>query len=306
MDLITTTRILWRTADRSLPRRRPGDARNRARLVAAGLAHRGRVVRMLEAPPDGALGRVLAERPETLGVLIWPYLCAGWGVAERLDRMTAHYAEIDQLGLPFPFSIDQRLVLADLDALYPGLRIVLDQPRWLMREGVLSVNLFVGSFRAFSIAFAPERAADGRRRVLIGGVQGRNREGVTDLYRDLTKAAHGLRPRDFTLELVRILCRYMQADTLLGVSEAMRHHRHPYFGKTQFPQDYDAIWQDRGGVPDGPEFYRLSATPERRDMDTLKAKKRSLYRRRYAFLDALEAQVLADLPGLVPVCFPDS
>jgi len=111
-----------------------------------------------------------------IGALLWPYLSASFEAEERLARIVAHYAVIDTLGPPFPFDCDERLVLVDLGEVLPGLRLVLDQPIWFLREGGLVLNLFIDSFRAFSIAFSLRREADGELTAWIGGIQGRNRD----------------------------------------------------------------------------------------------------------------------------------
>lgn len=251
---------------------------------------------------------VAAERPQALvGPLIWPYLCAGWTVDERLDHIAAHHHVIDSLSAPFPFSTQERLILSDLQETYPGLRIVLDQPQWFMREGGLTISLFIEDFRAYSLAFSLAQNADGTGLdCRIGSLQGRNAEQTTDLYRSLTKAAHGLRPRDFLLEICRILCRHWGVTRLLGVRDSQRHHRHPFFSNKQdITQDYDAIWRDRGGVDEDTDFYRLPIASERRMDEDIKPNKRSLYRRRYRFLDMLETEIPEQLPHLQPQCFAD-
>lgn len=277
----------------------------RARLAAAALRHR-RDLAALATDPSPSLRRLADERPETLvGPLLWPYLCAAWEAPERLSRILSHYRAMDRLGAPFPFATQDKLVLAQLDDTHPGLSIVLDQPVWFMREGGLTLNLFVGDFRAYSLAFSLADTPDGLE-CRIGSIQGRNTDDAPEIYRALTKDAHGLRPRDFLLEVCRILCRHWGVVRLYGVRDEQRHHHHPYFaGKTIAPQDYDAIWEDRGGVPDGPHFYRLPIEPDRRPDAEIKPNKRSLYRRRYRFLDELETKIVADLPGVTPVQFKD-
>lgn len=103
-----------------------------------------------------------------------------------------------------------------------------------------------------------------------------------------------------------MLCRHWGVDRLLGVRDSQRHHRHAFFGdKEVSPQNYDAIWEDRGGVGEDANFYRLPVTSERRADEDIKPNKRSLYRRRYQFLDRLEADIPEQLPHLRPQRFAD-
>lgn len=301
-----TITLMRRAVPDIAPNRGFGSVKLRLQVLATALWH-WRQISDVVAMASPALCKMLEERPAVvLGPLVWPYLCASWTVPERLAHVTAHYRTLDDLGWPFPFSVNERLVLIDLSDVHPGLRIVLDQPQWFIREGGLTLNLFVDDFRAYSLAFSFSDHPDGGVDCLIGSLQGRNTDEAMDLYRDLTKAAHGLRPRDFLIEICRILCRHWQIRRLLGVRDDQRHHRHAFFGaKSIAPQDYDAIWQDRGGVPEDNNFYRLPIASERRVDDEIKPNKRSLYRRRYKFLDMLESEIPNHLMAVSPVVFAD-
>lgn len=283
----------------------PGGSRTawklRLRGFAIGLRHRRLLGRIVNAPAGGAMHRLMSERPEMLGALVWPYLSASWDAHERLRRIAGHYEEIDRLGPPYSFSIHERLTLAHIGREDLEATLVLDQPRWFLREGGLVLNLFLGNFRAFCLAFSLIREGD-ELIAVIGGLQGRNREGVLDIYRDLTKEMHGLRPRDLLIEAFRMLCREMGVTRIEAVADACRHHHHPYFKgkKSGSHQDYDAVWEDRGGIRLGQCFFEVPLAPERRDLETVKPKKRPMYRRRFDFLDALEAELSARLPQLRP------
>ncbi len=173
--------------------------------------------------------------------------------------------------------------------------------------GAFTTGLSIDSFRAFSIAFSLRREPDGSLAAWIGGIQGRNRDDMLETYRALTKELHGLRPRYFLLEALKMLLRQIGVARLYAVSDAARHHRHAYFGGGKSStQDYDGIWADRGGVAVGPDFFELPMSPERRDEATIKPNKRSMYRKRFEFLDGLEAAVAAALPEVRPVRFADS
>ena len=305
---MSASRILARGIAAAFPGRSPGALRLRARAWAAALANLGAVRGLVQAAPGSSAAALLAERPQMLGALLWPYQNAGWGAGRRLARIAAHCRETDRLGAPFPFPIDRRLVLADLGDVFPEARLVLDQPKWFMREGGLTLNLFVGSFRAYSLAFSLFRDEQGRRAAYIGAIQGRSTDEAPDLYRDLTRAFHGIRPRDLMIESLRILLRHWQVSDLLAVSNDARHHRHPYFSQDLAKErgDYDVVWHERGGLPAGDGSLRLPLAGERRPMDEIKPNKRSMYRQRYDFLDRLEPMIVDGWAHARPVSLPDS
>lgn len=292
---------------RIFPGRGPRGLVARARFVLAGLRNWPLAEEIINPPPGSALERITRHQPQMIGALSWPYLSASFDAGERLRRIIAHYRVIDALGAPFELDGDERLVLADLGDVMPGLRLVLDQPVWFLREGGLTLNLFIDSFRAFSIAFSLRREADGRLTAWIGGIQGRNRDDMLETYRTLTKLLHGLRPRDFLLEALKMLCRVLEISELRAVSDASRHHRHPYFrGAVKSGLNYDEIWIDRGGVAVDRDFFQLPLIAERRDEATIKPNKRPMYRRRFELLDKLEATIAEGLPKIRPVRFADS
>ena len=281
--------------------------RMQAAVAAAAVAHAGTLSR-IAGSASPSLQRLTQQRPDVIvGALVWPYICAGWDVDERLRRIVSHCRSLDRLGAPFPLSADDSLVLADLTALWPGLRLVMDQPVWFRREGGLTLNLFVGDYRAYSLSFSLSEMPDGEgAEVLIGSIQGRSGAAAKELYHDLTRAAHGMRPRDLLVSVLRMLCRLWGITRMLAVSNSHRHQRHPFFGgRTAITQDYDAIWRDREGIPEGEAFFRLPVIGRRRCDAGIKPNKRPLYHRRYHFLDELEARIVAGFASLTPVRIMD-
>lgn len=263
---------------------------------------------MIGAPPGSALGRLLAQRPETIGAAAWPFQCLEWDAAQRLARIRGHFAAIDRLGPPLGFAADERLVLFDAGELQKGVRIVLDQPPWFMREGQLTLNIFHREFRAFSLAFSLWDAGDGLETV-IGAVQGRSSPHALALYREITKNFHGMRPRDLLIDLFRMLCRELGVRTILAVSDACRIHRSPYFGTAKGAQilaDYDEIWEERGGRRVSQAFFELPVAAPQRDIDEVPPKKRAMYRKRYEMLSRIEAELRGRFRDLEPVRFEES
>ena len=125
-------------------------------------------------------------------------------------------------------------------------------------------------------------------------MQGRDIEGVADEYRELTKAAHGMRPRDLLFEIFRMLCSLLCVSKILAVADEFRHHRSAYFGgpNQQFSKNYNEMWVDRGGERASPMFFALEVRGPRREVSDVPAKKRGMYRRRYEMLEAIEQQMM--------------
>lgn len=265
-----------------------------ARAALMALRHRKALLPLRRAPPDSALARLLAARPEVWGMVVTPYLSARWSAPERLARIVDHCETVERLGFPLDTPLDSFVDLLVLDEIDPACRIVLDQPSWLLRDGQATFGLWEGADRLVSLSYCLS-SAGGTLTAHIGGCQGRGEPGVLDRYRRFTKRAEGMRPTDFTIELFRLFCRSLGVARIRAVSDANHHQRSPYSlrapGGGAVHLSYDALWAGRDGrpLPDGD--YALALDPPRRAPEDVPGNKRAMYRRRYALVDALAARL---------------
>jgi len=287
-------RWLWRTSDTICEGSGLVHLKRRIWFLAAALRSYDALRPLMHAPAGSGLGRLVGHRPEIVGVAIWPYQCVTWDAAKRVARISGHHAIADRMGGIVDVPVGRETELLRLDEIREDLSVILDNPKWFMREGQIAINLFAGETRIYSLSFALFEQ-DGALSAFIGGLQGRDIEGALDLYRDLTKAAHGLRPRDLLIELFQMLCRALGVRHIFAVSDRERHHRSPYFGaKAREPMspDYDAIWKDRGGVEVDSIWFELPVARRQRSIEEIPAKKRAMYRRRYEMLERIEEDVI--------------
>ncbi|WP_027516198.1 DUF535 family protein [Bradyrhizobium sp. WSM1417] len=258
--------------------------------LALGLAilrHAHLLKRMLFARRASALGRYLRVRPEIIEIVYGRFISANWDAATKLNTAISHVETVEAIGGALGAEAD---IVTDLIELPEGsgYRISLDQPRWLLREGQLALSLWGGPDRIFSVSFSLRADAAGLN-AFIGGIQGRRQvegeEDVLERYRRFTKCAHGVRPRDFILEVFKVFCKVIGVDHILAVAQA----NHPLSGKSDgFSLAYDEIWQERGGQYDGHGFYALPIGFSTKAEDEIPAKKRSQYRKRSAMFADIE------------------
>jgi uncharacterized protein len=275
--------------------------RQRVKVLYQAALSSGLIGPLLHANVGTPLQRLLQERPETFGVVGWPYLCASWSRRERIEKIVEHCNIVGERLPALEFSISEFLPLLDLSEIVEGLHVVVDQPRWFMREGLLVINLFNRTTRIYSLAFTLER--DGSDiSAIIGAVQGRDIDGILDQYRDITKGAHGLRPRDLLIEIFRMFCIEIGVKGIRAVSDRSRHHRSAYFhaGEKQFSTNYDDIWEDRGGTRISPDFYEIKVVQERRVLEDIPSKKRGMYRKRYEMMNGIKNILHTNLLAAVP------
>ena len=114
----------------------------RLRFLPRALLIYDAVSPMINASPESSLGKLMEARPETIGAVIWPYQCSGWDARTRLARIRDHYSIVGEMSGLLDFSPEHSIFLIDLRDIREGLRVVLDQPKWFLREGQLALNLF--------------------------------------------------------------------------------------------------------------------------------------------------------------------
>lgn len=263
----------------------------RAKFILAALRNPRLAERLSSADEATPLGRLLLESPQTAINLLQPYQCAAWSARERFDRIEHHAEVVDLLGLAI--RPDEKLLVVDLSFVSEDTLLILDRPPWLAREGHLTLNLFKGEFRAFSLSFSladtPERS------LFIGGLQGRDVESALELYKSLTKDFHGVRPRDLIIEMLRLVAQRLEVKRILAVADEYRIATHPYFGGRQLNLSYNRVWEERGGQKVDETHFELPIEIQRRDLEDVASKKRNMYKQRYAMFDAIERELPPNL-----------
>jgi uncharacterized protein VirK/YbjX len=240
---------------------------------------------------NSSLSREIALRPMLLALVEHPYLCSDWSAAERMRTVEMHYRVIESGRSLLCFAPQDRVQLLERDQIPPGIQLVLEKCSWLMWEGEVVISLFEDTMRRYSLAFSLG-SINGETVAYVGGLQGGGADNMIEIYRALTHALHGMRPRDFLFTSFRLLCRQLGVQRILAVSDRARLHRNPYFkNKVGLFSDYDAIWKELGGVPLGNGFFDIGVPVVYREPADIPTRKRAQYRRRYAMLDGIAADI---------------
>jgi len=255
--------------------------------------------RLWQAPVGTPLAAVVRWRPEIWGMLQAPFISAWWTAEERFARIIDHCEVVGSLGRPFDLLPNEFVDLIEIPEIDAEARIKLDSPRWLLRDGLLVISLWLGGDRIYSVAFLLSKE-DGRLIAYVGGIQGRRSAKSLELNRVLTKAANAMRPPDFLVEIFRSLCEEIGVEQIRGVSDQNRHQRSAYFQqRAGFADpvrfDYDSFWRERGGLPGAGGFFVLPVPAAQRSEADIPARKRALYRRRREMMDAIRERLRARL-----------
>ncbi len=240
-------------------------------------------------PDHRALQEALAWRPSLALCVVHPYLNTAWPAEHKLDVIATHYDMLrGRLGF-LRFAPHASIAVADVGA---GIQIRLDKPGKFEHEGELTINLFSGELRLYSLTFTLGRLAT-QRVAYAGGLQGLGSPDALEIYRTLTHRMHGLRPRDLLITAFRVLCLALGVARILAIGDRHRVSTSAYFkSSTLVFTSYDSAWVENGGAvaaDDG--FFELSPHVDPRAVRDIPSRKRAQYRRRYALVETLSREI---------------
>jgi uncharacterized protein len=218
-----------------------------------------------------------------------PYVNQRWSVEKRLGALEEHYFTIAEKGRLLVFNENQYLDLVQLGAEYLDLRVVVDKPRWMRGEGEIAVSLFCQGNRIYTAMFLVTGTLEDRK-LVVGAIQGWGGTQAKELYVELTRALHGMRPRDFLISTLKMIATNLGCAEIHGVSDAC-HRSIQLFSGAVKETAYDAIWQDQGGQLNAEGFFVISTEVKQREAAEIPARKRAQYRRRYEFIDNIQQKI---------------
>jgi uncharacterized protein VirK/YbjX len=262
-------------------------------LLVRTLVFLPEVQKWFEISDNPLLTLALKRFPLMSGAIYWPYINHTWPMQRKLAAIDQHFRMLGGSAKIIAHATFEEVELARLEEQYAGLRLVLDKAMWFLREGEIVLNLFVNDQRFYSIAFTLGVDA-GQPLILVGALQGSNVDAAQGVYRDITHALHGMRPRDFLMVALKLLCKELGIHRIWAVSSDNRQHNSPYFGgghKEKVLVAYNEVWQEHGGTELENGFFEIPAIVSYKDMNEIPSRKRATYRRRYEMLDKLALDI---------------
>jgi uncharacterized protein VirK/YbjX len=238
---------------------------------------------------------LIDAHPEAIPSIFWPYQCTDWDTSTRINHLHNHFTTLSELKCKIDYKASHQCEVVNGDAIFPKLRIVIDKNDLFMREGMITLNLYIENQRVYTIAFSFYKNKAGQISAIVGAIQGLKKAYITDLYWEMTKKTYGIRPRDLMIEVFQMVCRLSGVEKIYAISDSHRQHRHHFYylkNKMSIPSiNYDEVWSDRSGVRCNDAFFELPLVPPRKPISSIVSKKRSMYRSRYALLNKLEREV---------------
>ena len=291
MDLFAA---LYRTSRRVYPESTWGEALARGKYCVRGILSAGpsaRWFRLLESPD---LVGVTLSHPRIFSKLQRPYLHRRLGLRARLAVLEEHYSFVTtQLT-----DTARQAILSGAGFEVASISIggtnhysvclkYLDQ---FEKEGELTAVLIdtLRDVPIFTMSFTIMRWTGEERELFIGGLQGQTGASDRENIVELTRSLHGLRPKALLVFVVQRLAQCWGIDRIRAVGDSEHIYRH-FRKRREILASYDRFWEECKGVREPDGNYLLPERPTIRQIDELPAKKRALYRRRYAMLEELGA-----------------
>lgn len=238
------------------------------------------------------LREVALANPRIYEKIYRDYLYYGASISDRVRLLESNYRFV---GETFPASMIKAIYV---DRNFQLCSIPLSERSTLHariayydrfeKEGEFTLGLYDDKgHRLYSVTFSLQ--GDGPRTAVVGCLIG---GGSLEEEKIITKAAHGMRPKNLIFFVLQCFLKNLGVEKLWAVSK----DSHVYWARARrrdrIKFDYDVFWEEIGGwrVEEGGHFI-LPLNYERRSPQEIRSNKRALYQRRYAMLDDVEARI---------------
>ena len=160
------------------------------------------------------------------------------------------------------------------------------------KEGMMSVMLRLDNKPLYQIIFwiSPDKKGD--ISMFIGAMQGPNMDDARDVVKKVTKYCHAYRTKNLALYLAQAVARTLGIKHIYAVTNEGYYANNHVRRDRKLKTDFSEFWIEAGGKPtDDTRFYELPLVEPRKTMEEVPTRKRAVYRKRFAMLDALDAEV---------------
>ncbi len=296
---------LLRTAPLIHKKASPGGIIKRTKYVARGLAFARDTAEWFDFLQTPGMAYIVNHHPHLFHKLQRPYLHSALSTTERLKTLKTHYQFVQSRFSP---SLLEEVfapggkVLLELDLKDAGIleaRLLLGN---MQKEGDLTIYLEkkpsgqrVTNQRVGFLSFSFWKCDQDRPEIFIGGLQGDKQTTEAEVVA-FTRGLYGLRPKALLFFILQQLAAAWQIDSIRAVSDEKHIYKH-FQTRREVNASYDNFWIESGGVLAMDKFFDLPATFVPREISTIRVNKRQLYRRRYAMLDGMAAQIQRSVNG---------
>ena len=160
------------------------------------------------------------------------------------------------------------------------------------KEGCLSVAIKYEGKDFYQMIFWINKDRNGNEAMYIGAMQGPNTEKSRDVIKRMTKWAHGYRTKNLILYMTQDVARALGLKKIYAVSNYGYYANNHVRADRKLKTNFGDFWLEAGGKEtEDKRFYELPLVEPRKTMEEVPTRKRAVYRRRFAFLDEVDAEI---------------
>lgn len=274
--------------------------RELAKLHLRQLAHPGatqRWLQLLNSHP--AFSEFVQHRPAVLNKIYRPYLTSTLNVEGRLAVLTSHYAFMFSHGLAALLAQASRngfLLARIVGKTGIAYEVQLRAVGTCEREGELVLQLHCDGAVVYSTAFTFS-TQDGVALVSIGCLQGPRGADAMAAIKQATRELHGMRAKSLLVGLVQQLGDALGCTELRLVGNANRTAGRAV-KRGHVRADYEQLWHELGARRRADGDFAMPCAPlAPLDVEQVVQKRRSEARKRYAMLQEVTDDVVAQFVG---------
>ncbi len=225
--------------------------------------------------------------------LLRKYCDTRFSPAQRLEKICENFALAEQI---FGAKLCEKLV-QEKHILLANLT-----PEWQLYLNINEIDPFEGFFSLNIVNSEQTRLYDASftflapKKCLIASIQGTNADNAQQLMKTATKALHGIRPMFMLVNGFKLFSETLQLD-LLGIAHK-NQAKYRFNDHSKLLFNYDEFWQENAGTLEQEGYWQIPLSLERKPLEEIQSKKRSMYRKRYAMLDECALQVAQHLKEL--------
>jgi len=168
------------------------------------------------------------------------------------------------------------------------------------KEGLMALEMRFEGYSLYQMMFWINQDKNQEPALWIGAMQGPNMNNAKDFVKETTKIAHRYRTKNLILYMTMALARSLRVKHIYAVSNegyyAMNHLRINRKLKT----DFGVFWNEVGGhITNDSRFYELPLVEPRKTLDEVPTRKRAVYRKRFAFQDDVDVQIVKNMEKIM-------
>lgn len=168
------------------------------------------------------------------------------------------------------------------------------------KEGMLSVELNLGQQHLYQIMFWCAKDKNAQDALWIGAMQGPNMANAREIIKKITKRCFSYRTKNFILYMTQAVARAMRIKHIYAVTNYGYYANNHIRSNRKLKTNFEDFWLEAGGHPtEDKRFYELPLWEERKSMEEVPTRKRAVYRKRFEFLDEVDAAIEANVRSII-------